>query len=609
MPSHWLPAVSCPACYPCCFWRCLIKVKTVTPGTKFRLVSRWRERERERATVPPNDQLHFLVLYCLVSRTLIWYNLFVSIPVIWIPAMANVYSYDTVASYSSSSSTPSSLRRPFRPLPPYQLDPWPLVCCIPSSKSNFPSLSDPLSLSQIWKKLDPRSFTVVQRVCKMWKSKCMLSNVASSILEVYLNAASRMLEEMAHLTKALSAYVFHVSVGISQKWNHFNDIFELRYDIEATGDEKISEYFKETLEEIRNFLRLVRSRSSDLASNASFLLFYTSLEYRLETALYTLRTTRRVSQSLDLVEFSLRRSFLQLASTFPLEHGRWSPKHSYSSIISDKHAKSLWKSMAGANKPWISFKKASSQFSPRFTPFLRIILDFPSDHYISAFKWNAFTSSFGPFSHIERNINRFMFGPGGFCGFINRAHAERILMDSPKKSVLVRASRTHSSLMALSYRPPTGEIVHITSNRNFWTMKDFASTLESISKQKGVIPHSCNVYVLILPVIEPVWSSGDPFLTFACTFLQPHRLFSGNVEYIRLQFSQSINWSTRSSPVFIIKPKTSTSSCNFGLPPLNSVHVSISHTLRIQSSTIRSMVLLLWLCSSEETSASPTIFS
>jgi hypothetical protein len=74
-------------------------------------------------------------------------------------------------------------------------------------------------------------------------------------------------------------------------------------------------------------------------------------------------------------------------------------------------------------------------------------------------------------------------------------------MQHPPKSVLLRSSRTHPSLIAISYRAVEGPVMHITNNQNFWTMPDFAEPLRKISQAKGKISHNAPVYVFILEIV------------------------------------------------------------------------------------------------------------
>lgn len=272
--------------------------------------------------------------------------------------------------------------------------------------------------------------------------------------------------------------------------------------MDSTADDQIGEYFRETLLDIQSYMRLISSNVVDASMQPPFLRLFALVGHRLRAALKVLKAVRILSQDLDLVEFALRRSFLQVQATYPFTT-RCVPMQTFSAvsfatIIADKKARIVWEAMVAHRKtPWVSAHKAAMRLGlhSALTPHILLALDFPTDHIVTPFKWNAFMTAFGPFDHLEANITRFV-ANRGFCGFINRAHAERLLAHANIKTVLLRASRTQPFLMALSYKPDSGPIVHITNNRNFWKMKDFSATLAQIEASRGRSSHSYNVYVL-----------------------------------------------------------------------------------------------------------------
>lgn len=222
-------------------------------------------------------------------------------------------------------------------------------------------------------------------------------------------------------------------------------------------------------------------------------------EKRIENAAQYFLQAEEWTDEGDFLEICLLRSHQQLLKLFPTNSATPGKMVNASEIIRDKRARELWNSMLSTTCSRASLMhwndvKMMLDWPVEQHDLLRFILDFPRDGVITAFKFHNFVSLFGPWNTLRKNFEQYVVG-GGFSGFISRANAERILRVLPDKTVLMRASRTHASLMALSYRPSQAvPVMHITNNSNFWILPEFAGMLTAISSRKGRVPHSRHVY-------------------------------------------------------------------------------------------------------------------
>jgi hypothetical protein len=265
-------------------------------------------------------------------------------------------------------------------------------------------------------------------------------------------------------------------------------------------DSHLAEYLLETAQESRELLRIALARSSELSSDPFFMML---LEYhvkQIELAAAYFETALELTEEADLVELRLKRSLAQMQKTFRLVGGK--RKETQASdparVIADREARQAWRRAAKrTNKYWVK----TSDFVQRLgwanehLPLLTQVLDFPMEGFVTPFKWHTFTALFGPWDLLKRNFARYVAG-GGFCGYIGRTRAERLLAPLPPKIVLMRASRSHSSVMALTYRSNyDSPFLHVTNNSNFWTMPNFGAILKIISNERGAISQSKSVYV------------------------------------------------------------------------------------------------------------------
>ena len=197
---------------------------------------------------------------------------------------------------------------------------------------------------------------------------------------------------------------------------------------------------KDTVSDAKIYLRRVAANSSELSSNNHFLLLFDLFTGHLRYAEDYLSTATELSEEADVAEIRLKRALLQLETIFPLQSAYTSasdPKKL--KIIRDRHARAAWEGvLRNRAAPWVRLVDAERalRFPLPLLPHLRPVLDFPTDSIITVFKWNMFTSAFGPWNQLKQNFERFVVRGKHFFGFINRSHAEHLLLGNPPKSVL-----------------------------------------------------------------------------------------------------------------------------------------------------------------------------
>lgn len=195
--------------------------------------------------------------------------------------------------------------------------------------------------------------------------------------------------------------------------------------------------------------------------------------------------------------WNLARSLRQLEVLFP-NPGPYGEKVDFDRLVRDRDGRAQWRKAVGSrNYPCVPFTSLVSalRWPAHQVRSLKSVLDFPQDGIITPYKWHVFTSLFGPWKALKANFERFIMGTG-FAGCISRQRCEQLLKSLPPKSVIMRSSRTHASMLVLSYRASEGgSFVHLTNNSNFWTMPEFVAPLQAISREKGVLSSSSNVYV------------------------------------------------------------------------------------------------------------------
>lgn len=269
------------------------------------------------------------------------------------------------------------------------------------------------------------------------------------------------------------------------------------------------EYIAEIAEEEKTWLQSTLERCTDLSSNGFFLLLMHLHQKHLNKALDAVSE----GKCTETIAWSLARSLRQMQATFAPK-GKVDHKKGAYNIIRDREGRAIWtKLMARRTAPWISLQQLvlALKWPSDQLQHLESILDFPQEGVITAYKWHIFTSMFGPYRSLRSNFDRFVMGHG-FAGRISREEAELLLLSISPKLVLIRASRTHPSMIVFSYRSSVeGPFAHLTNNPNFWSMSEFASSLAEISKQRGIVPHSRNVYVLISRNLRPVTSCHSVF--------------------------------------------------------------------------------------------------
>lgn len=73
--------------------------------------------------------------------------------------------------------------------------------------------------------------------------------------------------------------------------------------------------------------------------------------------------------------------------------------------------------------------------------YVKKLLDFPEDKFVTTFKFHTFMSNFGPWPSLVRNIQAIITYTG-FAGIINRNLAGRLLLNQPY-TALIRYSRNN----------------------------------------------------------------------------------------------------------------------------------------------------------------------
>lgn len=204
------------------------------------------------------------------------------------------------------------------------------------------------------------------------------------------------------------------------------------------------------------------------------------------------------SQWKELDVWSVSRSLRQMQVLFP-QLGMKNDGVDFERMIRDRDARAAFKKALGPRSyPRISFDALATalRWPSQQLQSLQQVLDFPRDGVITPYKWHVFTSLFGPWKTLKPNFERFVLG-GGFAGCISRQSCESLLKQLPPKTVIMRSSRTHASMLVLSYRASRrSSFVHLTNNSNFWTLPEFVVPLQAISREKGALPSTSNVYVL-----------------------------------------------------------------------------------------------------------------
>ena len=342
--------------------------------------------------------------------------------------------------------------------------------------------------------LDLASFVVSQSVCLKWRSISMLYNIGVQILEKSVERCiqmantmqARVNEEMAYV-RLLTHHPLPVCTLIC-----YTNVLRSFYCSFGTQDNDIVSDLAQTLLDEQTWLRTVARQATELSSSSFFLMMFNLHVGHVRTVLIGLEDRKWK----ELGNWSLARSLRQMQVLFPqsdLSEG----KMDFARIIRDRDARSFWtKALGSRTNPCLTFDSLASalRWSPRLIKSLKTVLDFPTDGIITPYKWYVFSSVFGPWKSVKANFERFVLG-GGFAGCIGRKHCEDILRKLPLKSVILRSSRTHSSMLVLSYRPSMNSaFVHLTNNSNFWTMPEFSHHLKSICREKGSVSSSSNVY-------------------------------------------------------------------------------------------------------------------
>ena len=267
--------------------------------------------------------------------------------------------------------------------------------------------------------------------------------------------------------------------------------------------------------ELLRFSNILLSQSVDLSSETFLFMMLEFHVRRLEGTVFILEVKNAEEKQLMILDMELSRSLIQLQDTLKLRSSGGSRRGGGTSIILDSRGRSKWKTMTkDVSRCWMSFSELFSrlQWPSTHREPLRAVLDFPRDGMITPWKWNAFVNILGPWKLIEPNFRRYVLG-GGFVGYISRAHCETLLRGLAPKTVILRGSRSHPSMLAMSYRPYNDDhFVHLTNNPNFWSMKDFAPSLSQIAAEKGSkVSKSMNVYVPTASFATPFLPSSIPF--------------------------------------------------------------------------------------------------
>lgn len=268
-------------------------------------------------------------------------------------------------------------------------------------------------------------------------------------------------------------------------------------------------FLTETLLEEITWLKKLIPSSTELSANIFFLNMFDLHLKHIESLLNGLNDP----QWKELDVWSVSRSLRQMQVLFPVL-GMRNDGVDFERMIRDRDARATFKKALGQrNYPLLSFTALATalRWPSNQLQSLQQVLDFPRDGVITPYKWHVFTSLFGPWKTLKPNFGRFVLG-GGFAGCISRQMCESILKKLPPKSVIMRSSRTHASMLVLSYRASKrSSFVHLTNNSNFWSLPEFTVPLQAISREKGVLPTTSNVYAAFL--ISVLQSSTIDLLT------------------------------------------------------------------------------------------------
>jgi hypothetical protein len=179
-----------------------------------------------------------------------------------------------------------------------------------------------------------------------------------------------------------------------------------------------------------------------------------------------------ITCNFDILELALRRIYEELrvlipdTITFdpPGPNGYYGvPDPRVYEVIQDPEARDIWNNTIGRSKCFVHYdifmdRIIAKQFpsaisNPRFSKYLRFLLNFPSSKIVTTYRFNALNSIFGPFKQLAVNFDHFVLRPG-FVGLVNLIFAEEILTkclpNLKNNTVLIRYSRVHPEVLAFT---------------------------------------------------------------------------------------------------------------------------------------------------------------
>jgi hypothetical protein len=188
---------------------------------------------------------------------------------------------------------------------------------------------------------------------------------------------------------------------------------------------------------------------------------------------------RLTTENFDIYEMTMKRACDELRCMIPLFPRKGDPSDATappghpSEIIRDRSACDAWMKMFGT-KAFVGFEEFRAVISADktfqclaideelFSDLLRYVLDFPRCGIVTTYRFDVFTTMFGPMHSLAENFSSLVLSHG-FVGFVNMIQAEEILkrMHPATNVVLVRFSRGIPGCMSFSsYRARDGACMH-----------------------------------------------------------------------------------------------------------------------------------------------------
>jgi len=169
-----------------------------------------------------------------------------------------------------------------------------------------------------------------------------------------------------------------------------------------------------------------------------------------------LRNACEVTDNFDIFEFTIRRYAAAIQVMFSTNID------SFSSLIDDESARSFWIDRFGDHGAVTYFEFIDAFYSvfesnsaTEISDFIKFSINFPSDDFVTVYKFDVFVKQFGPFNFLLENITAVV--TLGFAGLINNVTATEIYEEKykdTKNGWLVRFSRKTPDKLTLNIATP-----------------------------------------------------------------------------------------------------------------------------------------------------------